>query len=350
MAASGDYDATKGAVEHILPLSNNRHIAYTHNGPVTSRTVVIFFHGLFSVGSAHRIPAPCQELGVHWIAPTLPGMGNSSTRDPSIPYHVTLAKDITALLAYLYPTDDFDTLYLLGGSFGTVPTQMLYGASYELFPPGRKIAASVLVAGFSPLKYHEGYAKDLSWQTWFMIGPPSRQLPCRAIQWLFRGVFGSKVKNLAGAKNFLQQNVVEKIDDEERSRLTEWLESNKLSQDPFVEEMARGIVKCCQNWDGFMEVSDLVHSDWGFNPTELDSEHASKPILVVGSEDDEIGGGANDWLVNNYKSAKLTMFPGGHTSAVYYVDDIWREMISSECRASFSFTIHNTNVRLVVAK
>lgn len=337
MTASGDYDTTKGEEEHILALPNNRQLAYAHAGPVTSQTVVLFLHGLFSVGSAPIIPVSCQELGVHWIAPTLPGMGKSSTRDMSIPYHVSLAKDMTALLSHLYPTDSLETLYLLGVSYGSVPTQMLYGAPYEFFPPGRKIAASILMAGFSPFKYHTGYAKDLSWQTWFLFGPPSQRLPCHFLQWVFRVVVGSKVKTLVGAKSFLQQSFIARIDDEESSRLSHWLETNKLSQDALVEQMAGGIVRCCQNWDGFMESSDIIHSDWGFEPKELDNLHASKPMLVVGSEDDQVGGSSNDWIVDKYRSARFKLIPGGHNSSLYYIDELWREMISSECKESFLF-------------
>ena len=37
-----------------------------------------------------------------------------------------------------------------------------------------------------------------------------------------------------------------------------------------------------------MEVSDVIHSDWGFEPKALDEAHASKPMLVVGSKSDDI--------------------------------------------------------------
>ncbi len=88
---------------------------------------------------------------------------------------------------------------------------------------------------------------------------------------------------------------------------------------------------CCHNWDGFMKVSDVIHSDWGFNPKELDDQHSSKPMLVVGSTNDRVGGSANNWLVDNYKSARLMLVPGGHISSQYYMDDMWKELISSVC-------------------
>ena len=124
--------------------------------------------------------------------------------------------------------------------------------------------------------------------------------------------------------------LIDKMDGAEKLMLDQWLETNGQSKDDFVDQMARGMIRCCDNWDGFMEVSDVMHSDWGFKPKELDDQHASKPMLVVGSTKDRVGGSANNWLVDNYKSARLKSVPGGHISSLYYMDEIWRELISCE--------------------
>ena len=207
---------------------------------------------------------------------------------------------------------------------------MLYGAPYELFPPGRKIAGCALIAGFSPLKHHSDYAKTLSWQNWFSYGPPTQLVPFHLFQRGFRLVIGPKLKSLDGTKTFLQHMLIDKMDGAEKLMLDQWLETNGQSKDDFVDQMARGMIRCCDNWDGFMEVSDVMHSDWGFKPKELDDQHASKPMLVVGSTKDRVGGSANNWLVDNYKSARLKSVPGGHISSLYYMDEIWRELISCE--------------------
>lgn len=340
MAVDSQYEKKAGETEHILSLPDGRQLAYAHSGPKYSRTIVIFFTGLFSVGSAPRVPEPCRELGAHWIAPTLPGMGNSSTRDTSVPYQICLTKDITALIHHFYPKDDFDTIYIAGGSYGTVPAQMLYGASYHLFPAGRKIAGCLLVAGFSPLRYHEGYAKTLSWQNWFSFGPPTQFMPFHSLQWLFRAAIGPKLKSLDGTRDFLHQTLINKMDEEEKSTLKDWLERNCLTENEFVDQMAKGTMKCCLNWDGFMEVSDIIHSDWGFDPRLLDDEHASKPMLIVGSKSDQIGGSTNSWLVKNYQSASLKSIPGGHISSIFYMDELWRQLISSKCIQSGLFNHH----------
>ncbi|KAJ5167765.1 uncharacterized protein N7482_003359 [Penicillium canariense] len=324
------YDTEAGEKEHILTLPNNRQLAYAHNGPKTSRTVIIFFTGVLSVGTAHRVPEPCRAVGAHWISPTPPGSGKSSTRDKSVPYNVSLARDISALLTFLYPTNDFDKLYISGGSYGTVPAQMLYGAPYELFPAGRKIAGCLLLAGFSPVKYHTDYTKSLNWQNYFSFGPPTQFLPFHAVQWIFRAVVGLRLKSLKGTKAFLRQTLIDPMDDEEKATFGGWLRTNHLSEDAFLESMANGTIRCCQNWDGVMEVSDVIHSDWGFEPKRLDDQHASKPMLVVSSSHDHIGGSTNDWIVHNYKSAKPKMLPGGHISSLFHIDELWEEMFSSE--------------------
>jgi pimeloyl-ACP methyl ester carboxylesterase len=320
------YSRAAGEEEHILPLPGGRQLAYAHNGPSTSRTIVIFFSGMMSVGVAPDVPMPCRELGMHWIAPTLPGMGRSSTRDRTMPYHVGLAKDISALLQHFYPTGVFDQIYVAGGSYGTVQAQMLYGAPYDIFPAGRKIVGCMLLAGFSPVKYDTKYAKGLSWQNWLSFGPPS-QLPFRPLQRLFRSVIGSKFNKLDGAKDFLRQTILSKMDENEKVQFMEWLRKNDRTEDDWVEEGAKIAIRSCENWDGFMEISDVIHSDWGFAPAMLDKKHASKPVLVVGSQNDQIGGSNNGWVVENYRSAKLKIIPGGHISSVYYMDDIWQEMI-----------------------
>ncbi|KAL6859432.1 Alpha/Beta hydrolase protein [Trichoderma novae-zelandiae] len=283
MSADKFYDEIKGDEEHILPLPVGRQVAYAHSGPPASRTVIVFFVGIMGVGTAANVPEPCLEIQTHWIAPTLPGMGSSSTRDYSVPYHVNLANDMNALLNHLYPTGDFDALYLSGGSYGTVPAQILYGAPYDLFPCGRKIAGLLLLSGFSPLRHHAGYAKKLSWNNWR----------------LSKAAVGFKLRSVEGATQFLKATVFDNIEDEEKRIFRNWLQKHKF--------------------DELREVSDTIQSDWGFDPRTLDEEHSSKPVLVAGSKNDHIGGSTNDWLVESYKSAgKLILLPGGHISSLFF--------------------------------
>ncbi|UNI16461.1 hypothetical protein JDV02_002893 [Purpureocillium takamizusanense] len=327
MTSPAMYDAQKGDEEHILDLGGGRQLAFAHNGPPDSRTIVLFFSGLMSVGSAREVPVPCQELGVHWISPTLPGMGRSSARFSGESYHTALARDLTALLAHLYPTGDFDTMYVAGGSYGTVQAQMIFGAPYDLFPAGRKIAGCMLLAGFSPFKYHTDHAKSLNWQTWISVGPPSQLVPFHLLQRLTSSVLASKFKTLDGAKGFLNQTLFARMDPDEWATFAAWLKKKGQTEEEFITRLANNAIKCCQTWEGFIEVSDVIHADWGFNPATLDEHHASKPVLVIGSDNDHVGGSTNDWLVANYKNATLKIIPGGHISSLFYMDEIWQTMI-----------------------
>ena len=148
--------------EHILPLPDNRQLAYADNGNRNSRIIYLFFSGYMSVGTANNIPTPLHKLEVHFIAPTLPGNAESSTI-VGVPYNIGLCQDITTLLRHLHPSG-IDKLYLGGGSYGSVPAQMLYGAPYDLFPLGPKIAGLLILAGFSPFKQHTAYRKSMTWQ------------------------------------------------------------------------------------------------------------------------------------------------------------------------------------------
>lgn len=326
MSISSDYCKEKGSVQHLLQLPNGRQIAYACNGPEKADTVVLFFSGIMSIGLAHDVPQPCRRLGARWIAPTPAGMGLSSTRDGTVPYNVSLARDISALLSHLCPENDYTSLYIAGGSYGTVMAQMLYGAPYDLFPAGRKIRGAMLLAGFSPYKYDKNYAKSLNWNTWISVGPPS-QLPFRPLQRAFRAAIGSKMRTVDGAKKFLRLTVFDAMDDEEKEKFSDFLKGKGETEDEFIGRLADSTVRCCDNWDGFMEVSDIIHSDWGYDPAALDEEHC-KTILVVKSADDIIGSMNSDWLAANYKNATCKTIPGGHVSSIYHMDNICEEMVS----------------------
>lgn len=337
------YDTALGAEEHILDLGGGRQLAYAHSGPRASRLVIVNFTGLFSVGSVPHLPEPCRAAGAHWIHPTLPGMGRSSPRAAGDEYHVALVRDMTALLNHLYPAGDFDRLYVCGGSYGTVQAQMLYGAPYDAFPAGRKLVGCVLLSGFAPFRYHTGYARELSWHTWLSVGPPARLVPFHLLQRMVSSMLASRMKTVDGAKGFLDQVLYSKMEPDEQQAMDNFLQKSGRTREEFLDTAARGVVRCCEQWSGFHEVSDVIHSDWGFEPAKLDDEHASRPMLVVSSEGDPQGGHTNGWLGANYKSARVKTVPGGHISSLFYLDDIWREIFEMAGESGFSSTNTSTS-------
>lgn len=333
---NSDYDKTLGVVEHILGLPNDRQLAYAHNGPPRSRTVALFFSGLMGVGVARDVPKPCMDAGIHWITPSIPGHGQSSPTAPGVDFYVSFVRDVTALLDHLYPEDDedgdedhgFDDLYVAGGSYGAVHAQILYGAPYDLFPAGRKLRGCAVLAGFSPFRHHKNYTKDLTWQNWLSVGPPAYYTPFHLLQRLMAFALAPKLKTLQGTKKLLWNLLFSRMDEGERQLMAGYLEKVGRTEDDFIEGMARGAMRAYSNsWQGFYEVSDVLHADWGFAPAHLDDEHASKPIIIVGSAMDHLGGSTNGWMADNYKSATIKSVPGGHISALYFLDDLWAEVL-----------------------
>jgi hypothetical protein len=206
-----------------------------------------------------------------------------------------------------------------------IPTR----APYDRFPYGRWTAGLLLGAPFSPFRHHKGYGKSMTWQNWIAVGPFSQWFPFRAVPRLLSVVIGAKVKDVPAAKKFMHEFMVSHMDDDEKRRLGGWLEGRALTEDEWIGRMAEGAVRCKQNWDGFLEGSDVLHSDWGFVPRELDEEHR-KPVLIVGSSQDDLGSEMIAWLKDNYANSAVKVVPGGHIASLFYMDEIWRELLAME--------------------
>ena len=111
--------------EKYLELSDGRTLAYAEAGNSSSSTLVIYMHGMFTVGRASDSKV-LMERDIHYISPTLPGWGTSSPRrNKDKSFALGLVSDITALIDHLHPHDLNLKIYVAGGSFGTVPAQML---------------------------------------------------------------------------------------------------------------------------------------------------------------------------------------------------------------------------------
>ena len=137
----------------------------------------------------------------------------------------------------------------------------------------------------------------------------------------------SKFKDVETVKKFFHDSMISHMDDEEKARFEIWLKEQKLTQDEWITNLAKNAFRCTKNWDGFLEGSDVLHSDWGFVPKELDEDHREKPDLIFGSDNDDLGWRMNEWLVGNYRNARLKKIHGGHVASLFYMDEIWREML-----------------------
>jgi pimeloyl-ACP methyl ester carboxylesterase len=315
--------------EKFLALPGGRTLAYAEAGNASSSTVVLYLHGAFTVGDAKRLSPVILEKGVHFVAPTLPGWGNTSPIPRGAAYASSLATDITALIDHLHPDIADLKLYIAGGSFGTIPAQILYGASYEVFPPGRNITALLLVGACTPFHCDKNYAKSMSWSNYLMAGPPGRIIPSIMAR-LMTFVLARKISTPESAESFLRDMIFNKMGESERNTFDQWRVRKGMSEGEMEREMSQNVVRSvAKTWEGFLGMTDVLHSGWGgFTPSGLDDEHSRPPVLVVSAKGDDMAPEAwSTYLVENYKNGRLKSIEGGHIAANFYWDEIWAEFM-----------------------
>jgi len=238
-----------------------------------------------------------------------------------------LTEDMTALITYLHPDTTNLKLYIGGGSYGTVAAQILYGASYDVFPLGRKIAGLLLLAAFSPFRLDPNYTQSLTMTNYIGVGPIAYRAPFNLVPRLVVMAIKSKMSSQEGAEKFLRATLFDKMDEAERGRLTQWCKDRDMTLEQLIAEWSEGSLKSVEKtWDGFLDVTRVLHGDWGFT-FPLDDEHSRSHVLIVSASQDELGKGMSDFLVANYRNASSKMVEGGHIGSLVYLDEIWREFL-----------------------
>jgi hypothetical protein len=313
--------------EQILTLPGGRQLAYEHNGSPNSTKVVIFFHGIFSIGTADYLLPVVRDREMHSIAPTLPGWGNSSPVPPGTTFAAYLVSAVSALLDHLHPLTSAGPapeIYLSGGSFGTAPAQILFGAPHDAFPHGRHIAGLLLIGPFAPFHCYPAYARSLTWLNWLSVGPPQRWIPLNLLHRMLASAMRATFRDPARVENLLRRALFDKMDDAERAKFARWREERGYAEGQLERELSANSVRSvASSWDGYLRTAGVLHADWGFCPSTLDEAHA-KPVLVVSSDRDEEAPRAHArWLVENYKLARLRTVEGGHISSLFEMNDIF---------------------------
>ncbi|EGO01804.1 hypothetical protein SERLA73DRAFT_177321 [Serpula lacrymans var. lacrymans S7.3] len=320
------------SVEKKLALPGGRTLAYAEAGTLTSTTIILYLHGAFTVGEASKTSQIILSKNIRYVAPTLPGWGNTSPPLPSTSYPACLTSDITALLEHLYPNNHAIKLYIAGGSFGTVPAQILFGAPYDAFPFGRYIAGVLLLGALSPFHYHVDYAKHMSWSNYIMAGPPARFIPFKLIPRLVKFIISKQLATEAGAEAFLRKTLFDTMDQAELEEYARWRERQGIAEGETELNMAKNAIRSvAKSWEGFSLMSDVLHADWGFHPNELDENHSRPPVLLVFGKDDKMAPEAmSQYLAANYKNSRCRSVDGGHLAVLYHLDSIWTEFLANE--------------------
>ncbi|KAJ7682947.1 hypothetical protein B0H17DRAFT_1074728 [Mycena rosella] len=264
------------------------------------------------------------------------GWGFSSPRPSSMGYTQALASDMTELINHLHPNSPDLRIYIAGGSYGSIPAQMLYGAPFDAFPLGRNIVGCLLAAPFSPFKWHGDYTKSMTWSNYVSIGPLARMLPFQPLQRIAVVGLSLKLNTVDKAETFIRQLLFDDASEEERAAFARWRESRGLEEGVFERQMATNMVKSIsKSWAGFIEIADVAHSDWGFRPDRLDDAHTTgRPMIIAASADDDLGPDMANWLKANYRNSKLKWVPGKHLSTLYEIDNLWAELLENEPAAS----------------
>ena len=309
----------------LLTLDSGRVVAYEQDGDLKSNRVLLFFAGIFSIGSIKYTFPVVKENGLHHIAFTLPGWGDASPVPPSSTFAQTLIGDVTALFDHLYTDTSNLKIYVVGGSFGSVPTQIIYGAQFDVFPLGRNVAGMMVLAPFSPFRVHKSYAKTLSWRDWIGVGPLSQYLPIPSLLSL---AMGPKFKTVDSAEQMLRSILFDNMDEAEKEKFAVHCQKVGSTSDEFIKTMARESVKSVENgWDGFKQCSVALHSDWGFT-FPLDAEHARGKVLIKVATGDDLGTGMGEYLAQNYVNSELMTCEGGHMAGMYTLNDDIAHLIS----------------------
>lgn len=317
--------------EKTLALPGGRTLAYATSGNASSTTVLLYLHGAFTIGEVSRVPHAIASKDIHHICPTLPGWGNTSPPLPSMPYVDCLTSDMTALLDHLYPDRGRDIrLYVAGGSFGTVPAQILYGAPYDKFPYGRCIVGVLLMAALTPFYYHKDYARHMTWSDYLMLGPISQWPPLRSFfVYLMILSIAGKVTTVENAEKFLRGFLFDKMDEAEREEYAQWWAREGIAEGETERRYAENTVRSvAKSWEGFKLMSLVLQSDWGFRPDALNEEHSRPFVMFVTSPGDKHAPQAwTEYLAASYKNTKVKTLRGGHICVLYHMNDVLAEFL-----------------------
>ncbi|CAF3718302.1 unnamed protein product [Rotaria sp. Silwood1] len=307
--------------EKYFSLSDARQLAYTEQGDTDSNKIIIFFHGAFGVGHSLNQNNCYKEIGYHFIMPTLPGWGNSSSWPKNQPIS-NYPNDIHQLLSSLKKNVNKNLrIVVAGSSYGSVFAQICFGTSIDIMPETINIQSLIILSGFSPFKYHKKYTTGMGWSNYFAIGKPGIYFP--VILKLVGLYIQKKVRHIEEIKRLVRKKFFDQLSDEEKVKLSKWEEENNKTAEWAIDIISRCIcLSVSKTMTGFNNIPHVLHSDWGFDPKKLASTPKRK-VLVVATQGDEISHmEMSTYLVESYPNAEIKIFSGGHLGTFFELDII----------------------------
>ncbi|KAG0709496.1 hypothetical protein DFH29DRAFT_884399, partial [Suillus ampliporus] len=208
---------------------------------------------------------------------------------------------------------------------------ILYGAPYDKFPFGRCISDVLLYGIFSPFRYHKDYAKSMTWKYYIVAGPIPYYMPFNLVARVIKFLLARQRRTVEFVEASLWEHL-RRTDQAEREVFERWCESYGKTPEDKMRNMAENMVNSTsKSWEGFMLMTPLLHSDWGFRPDALDEEHSRPRVLLTASKNDILSPMANaHYLAANYKNARIKDIGGRHFSILYQMDEVWAEFLADE--------------------
>ncbi|KAK2466368.1 hypothetical protein APHAL10511_002010 [Amanita phalloides] len=315
-----------------LTLPDGRVLAYADNGNTSSSTVILYLHGAFNVGDASRLSPTLVQRNVHFVAPSLHGWGHSSPMRDFSTYSTTLAADITALIAHLHPNHQDMKLYICAHCFGTVVAQILCGLHCDVFPLSRHIEAIILISPFSPPHDHHEYHKTMSWQLFFIAGPPSRYVPCNLLTRFAKILITTRIKSVAATEAVVRDMLFEHMGEEEVELFSRWKENHGVEDGELERNITKNVVKSvAQSWQGFFDMATIYHSGYEWHLPKQGEGNCIKPrVHILCAKSDPIASIAMaEWLAAAYGvSSVLRVVNGGHMAPLFHLDEIWAQIFN----------------------
>ncbi|CAF3041690.1 unnamed protein product [Rotaria socialis] len=328
LASSSISSEVQVSNEKYFLLSDGRQLAYTEQGDTDSNKIIIFFHGAFCVGDCSNENDCYQEIEYHFIMPTLPGWGNSSSWPKNQPIS-NYPNDVHQLLSSLKKNNNKNLrIVVAGGSYGSVYAQICFSTSTDIMPEVTHVQSLIVLSGFSPFKYHKKHTDGMSWSSYFAIGSPSIHFPF--ISKLVGSLIRKKVRNIEEVKKFVRKKFFDKMGDDEKVNLRKWEEDNNKSAEWAIDMMSRNIyLSISKTMAGFNEMPRVLHSDWGFDPKKLSSSPSKRKVLIVATQGDEISHmEMSTYLVESYPNAELKIISGGHLGTFFEFDSIMKTWLT----------------------
>ncbi|TRM68239.1 Alpha/Beta hydrolase protein [Schizophyllum amplum] len=327
-----------------LTLPDGRTLAYADTGNTSSNILVLFLHGAFAVGDASKAPAALIEHHAHFVAPSLPGWGQSSPVPRATAYAATLARDMHALITHLHPDTARLRLVICGHGIGSISAQILYGAPQADFPLRAALARLVLVSPFSPPHAHREYARHLSRGQYMLLGPPARLLPCVPARFAHLSL-APRLRTPPRREALVRSYLVDAaLAGDEHGAFERWCEKQELRDGQLERDLAaNAALSVAKTWRGFFDLPTVYHSGWGGYTPDGGDRAKCGVIIVAATTDEWVPCQHAEWLAKNVENASLITLSGSHLSVLFHMNDVWNEILRDELTLQ-SETTHDPSI------